>query len=182
MPTTTILAINNCDGYYPNWKGYASIWLISIHTHTWHYRALPHTNENVIFCSFGYVIFLLGQDESRCNRCIMHVISVMVWVVVGIVPTFVAFQFILMHLWRGYKQNSTKAKDKCGEESNFPRHSSPSLWLHAEILNPTSANHSFSFRLWTPFFLFLFPWKFKLGKPCYHLKGILDSLQNKAIN
>lgn len=38
-----------------------------------------------------------------------------------IVPTFVGYQFILMHLlWQGYKENSTKAKDKCGEESNLP--------------------------------------------------------------
>ena len=84
-------------------------------------------------------------DERRWNRCIMHVISVMV---VGIVPTFVAFQFILMHLWRGYKQNSTKAKDKCGEESYFP-HSYPHLIqgtqhnTNLKILHPTSPNHSF---------------------------------------
>jgi len=85
---------------------------------------------------------LLGQDESRCNRCIMHVISVMVWVVVGIVPTFVAFQFIFMHLWRGYKQNSTVAKDKL-----WPRKLLPS----PKILHPNLLFHFFH-----PFFFYHF--------------------------
>ena len=52
-------------------------------------------SDFVVFqLKLALLIFLVGQDESRCNTCIMHVISLMVWVVVGIVQPFVAFQFI----------------------------------------------------------------------------------------